>query len=82
MIKWLFPVDNTQVSFKDDAGNSEGPLTSKLTEAINAPATGKPEISDTAEVGQTLTANTGDIEDPDGKTKAENGDAAYAYNHQ
>ena len=71
-----------KVSFKDDAGNSEGPLTSKLTEAINAPATGKPEISDTEEVGQTLTANTGDIEDPDGKTNAENGDAGYAYTHQ
>ena len=71
-----------KVSFKDDAGNSEGPLTSELTEAINAPATGKPEISDTTEVGQTLTANTGDIEDPDGKTKAENGDAGYAYTYQ
>ena len=54
----------------------------KLTEAINAPATGKPKISDTAEVSQTLTANTGDIEDPDGKTKAENGDAGYAYTYQ
>ena len=71
-----------KVSFKDDAGNSEGPLTSKPTEAINAPATGKPKISDAAEVGQTLTANTGDIEDPDGKTKAENGDAGYAYTYQ
>ena len=53
-----------------------------LTEATNAPATGKPKISGTAEVGQTLMANTSDIEDPDGKTKAENGDAGYAYTYQ
>ena len=46
------------------------------------PATGKPKISGTAAVGQTLTAGTSGIEDPDGKEKAENGDAGYAYSYQ
>ena len=48
----------------------------------NTPATGKPRISGTAEVGRTLTADTSGISDPDGNTKAENGDAGFAYTYQ
>ena len=52
------------------------------TTPTNTPATGKPGISGTAQVGQTLTATTSGISDTDGKTKAENGDTGYAYTHQ
>ena len=48
----------------------------------NTAATGTPGISGTAAVGQTLTATTSGISDADGKTKAENGDAGYAYAYQ
>ena len=48
----------------------------------NTAATGKPGISGTAAVGQTLTATTSGISDADGKTKAEVGDTGYAYTYQ
>ena len=48
----------------------------------NTPAMGKPSITGTAQVGQTLTAATTGIADTDGKTKAENGDTGYAYTYQ
>ena len=60
-----------QVSFTDDAGNEEA-LTSTATDAVaaastpNTPATGAPTISGTAQVGETLTANTSGIADEDG----------------
>ena len=60
-----------QVSFTDDAGNEET-LTSAATDAVaaapqtNSPATGAPDISGTAQVGQTLTADTSGIADADG----------------
>ena len=38
--------------------------------AVNDPATGTPTISGTAQVGQMLTASTGDIADPDGLPSA------------
>ena len=38
--------------------------------AVNDPATGTPTISGTAQVGQMLTASTGDIADPDGVPSA------------
>ena len=50
--------------------------------AVNDDATGKPTIEGTAQAGQDLTAHTDGISDPDGKTKAENGDADYAYTYQ
>ena len=57
------------VSFTDDAGNDET-LTSAATDAVaarpNSPATGGPTISGTAQVGETLTADTSDIADADG----------------
>ena len=58
-----------QVGFTDDEGNEET-LTSAATGAVdarpNSPATGAPTISGTAQVGETLTANTSGIADADG----------------
>ena len=60
-----------RVSFTDDAGNEEQ-LTSKATGAVvarpNNPATGAPTINGTAQVGETLTADTSGISDEDGVT--------------
>ena len=74
-----------RVTFVDDAGNSEGPLTSAATAAVaaaNNPATGAPTIAGRPEVGHKLTASTADISDADGKTNAERGDTGYAYAFQ
>ena len=66
-----------RVSFTDDAGNGES-LTSVATPAVatrpNVVATGAPTISGTAEVGETLTADTSGIADADGLTNA-----SYSY---
>ena len=69
-----------KVSFTDDANNAES-LTSAATGAVaaaappaNTPATGLPTISGTAQVGETLTADTSGIEDDDGIDNA-----AFAY---
>ena len=68
-----------RVSFTDDAGNEET-VTSAATDAVaaapqtNTPATGAPTISGTAQVGETLTANTSGISDADGL-----GNAQYEY---
>ena len=68
-----------QVSFTDDAGNDET-LTSAATAAVSAvpnnPATGAPTISGTAQVGETLTADTSGIEDADG---LDNADFSYQW---
>ena len=60
-----------RVSFTDDLGN-ETTLTSAATEAVeakrNTAATGRPTISGTVRVGETLTADTTSIEDADGLT--------------
>ena len=60
---------SVKVSFTDDAGNDET-LTSAATAAAeakpNTPATGQPTISGTAQVGETLTADTSGIADEDG----------------
>ena len=62
-----------QVSFTDDADNEET-LTSAATDAVaarpNSPATGAPTIAGTAQVGQTLTADTSGIADADGLANA------------
>ena len=62
-----------RVSFTDDASNSEE-LTSDATEAVvakpNSPATGEPTISGTAQVGETLSADTSGIADEDGLDNA------------
>ena len=66
-----------RVSFDDDAGNEET-LNSAATAAVaakpNSLATGAPTISGTAQVGETLTANTTGIADKDGLT-----DAVFGY---
>ena len=69
-----------RVSFTDDAGNDEV-VTSAGTGAVaaappppNAPATGLPTISGTAQVGETLTAGTTGISDGDGL-----GNATFSY---
>ena len=70
-----------RVSFTDDAGNEET-LTSAATDAVEAaptpnnPATGVPTISGTAQVGETLTADTSGIEDTDG---LDNADFTYQW---
>ena len=65
------------VSFTDDAGYGET-LTSAATATVEAApntlATGAPTISGTAQVGQTLTANTSGIGDADGLTNV-----SYSY---
>ena len=64
---------SVQVSFTDDAGNNEA-RTSAGTDAVAAaptpysPATDTPAISGTAQVGETLTANTSGIADADSLT--------------
>ena len=66
-----------RVSFNDDAGNAES-LTSEATAAVaakpNSPATGSPTINGTAQVGETLTADTSGIADTDGISNA-----AFSY---
>ena len=66
-----------RVSFTDDAGSGET-LTSAATAAVdaapNSPATGAPTIIGTAQVGQTLTADTSAIADADGLTNV-----SYSY---
>ena len=66
-----------RVSFTDDASNNES-LTSEATAAVaaqpNSPATGLPTISGTAQVGETLTADTSGIQDADGL-----GNATFSY---
>ena len=61
-----------RVTFTDRGGHAES-LTSAETEAVtnndsasNTPATGLPTISGTAQVGETLTADTSGIDDADG----------------
>ena len=62
-----------KVSFRDDKNNPET-LTSAATAAVepkpNSPATGAPTISGTAQVGETLTVDTSDIDDADGMSGA------------
>ena len=51
-------------------------------DAPNVPATGKPTISGTAQVGQTLSAAKGTIADGNGLTKADNDETGFAYTYQ
>ena len=45
-------------------------------------AMGKPKITGAAEVGETLTVSTSGLTDQHGNTKAENGNAGFAYTYQ
>ena len=62
-----------RVIFTDNADNEET-LTSEATASVaprpNTPATGLPTISGTAQVGETLTVDTTDIDDADGMSGA------------
>ena len=62
-----------EVSFTDDVGHDET-LTSAATDEVdarpNSPATGAPTIAGTAQVGQTLTADTSGIADAGGLANA------------
>ena len=58
-----------EVSFTDADGNQES-RTSEPTGAVEAAPTGVPTIDGTAQVGQTLTADTSGIADEDGLTNA------------
>ena len=68
---------SVKVSFSDDAGNAET-VTGEATDAVearpNSQATGAPTISGTAQVGETLKAETSGIADADGLDNA-----AFAY---
>ena len=66
-----------RVAFTDDADNTEtltSEATAEVTAAPNRSATGKPGISGTPQVEQTLTADTSPIDDADGLTNV-----SYAY---
>ena len=54
----------------------------EVAAAGNTSASGKPAITGTAQVGQTLTASKGTIADAEGTTKADAGDTGYAYTYQ
>ena len=65
------------VSFTDDLNNPEArtsAATAAVSAAANTPATGAPAITGTAQVGQTLTADTTAIVDADGLTNV-----SYTY---
>ncbi len=56
------------VTFADDNGINEGPLSSELTDVVSSPPTGAPAITGTPRVGEELTADTSAIMDADGLT--------------
>ena len=63
-----------KVSFNDDLGNAEGPLSSILTDLVNSPPTGAPKIAGETRINQTLTVDTSAIEDVEGLD-----DVVYTY---
>ena len=70
-----------EVSFTDDAGNSEGPLTSAATGVVALPANTAPEFSDatlTLEVAENTVADTGIGDVIPAATDAEGNDLVYS----
>ena len=63
-----------KVSFNDDRGFPEGPLSSVLTDPVNSPPTGAPKVAGETRVDQTLTVDTSAIEDVEGLD-----DVVYTY---
>ena len=62
------------IRFTDDAGNTEvltSPAMAPVEPRPNSPATGVVVITGTAQVGQTLTADTSNISDADGLTRVD-----------
>ena len=70
------------VQYRARNNEGEGPWSPSGFGSTKAHATGTPDISGTAEVGQTLTAGTSGISDGNGKSKAENGETGFAYTYQ
>ena len=79
-------IGNTSLNSSDNGANwsrtSPVVRTSISGTVNNNPHTGLPTISGTASVGEILTASKGTIADVDGLSKADNGDAGYAYRYQ
>ena len=76
-VAYAKPSDGVKLHDTDElAVESFGPeaVENTLVQAANAPATGVPTISGTAQAGETLTASTAEIADADGLTGA-----AFAY---
>ena len=76
-----------KVGFADDLGYDEGPLVSEAypsagTVAEADGAMGRPAITGMTIVGQTLSATADGISDPNGTTKAQNGEPGYAWTWQ
>ena len=70
------------VQYRARNNEGEGPWSPSGFGSTKAHATGTPDISGTAEVGETLTAGTSGISDGNGKSKAENGETGFAYTYQ
>ena len=69
-VSYTVPTDAAAPRIQDEAGNPAASFSDELvtnnTPKPNSPATGQPTIGGTAQVGETLTAETRDIEDDDG----------------
>ena len=74
------PIDVSRSNTRPMYGLSE--VFEVAAAGANIDATGKPAITGTANIGQTLTASKGTIADSNGTTKADNGDSGYAYTYQ
>ena len=74
-VSYTVPTDAAAPRIQDEAGNpaasfSDQDVENKTPPPANSPATGVPSISGTVRVGETLTAETRDIEDDDGLDNA------------
>ena len=78
----LFRAFNTTGAWSTSQSSRKIAVYGYATTSTNSAATGKPTISGTARVGQTLTAAKGTIADTNGVTKADAGDASFAYIYQ
>ena len=67
---WSEPVKLHCFETENPATSQEQAGTAQQSEADNSPATGQPTVTGRAEVGETLTASTGAIADPDGLASA------------
>ena len=77
------PEDSRYIWSNRPAALLDIPLNAKLTVEIRSTAaTGQPEITGVAHIGETLTASKGTIVDKDGVTKADNDDSGYEYTWQ
>ena len=74
-VSYAAPADTAAPRIQDEAGNpaasfSDRPVENNTPPPANTPATGAPTISGTAQVGETLTAETSAIVDADGMSSA------------